>query len=157
MTSNNPQLISTQYLKSTNCTSQTPRHETGTVPPPTAKRLPTLNQLHRPNPIQLPERHCAFFFRNSFPPYGTLLARTFAASLAALGSAKCVSGFQLRWALTENQTPAQPRRQPQPKAENFRPPPPARLRLCGEEKLNSDWLLPVFIFGGSSPRPPTTR
>jgi len=104
-----------------------------------------------PAPLYHPNGTVPFPLEILLPTYGTLLARTFAASFAALGSAKSVSGPKLRLALTANQTPAQLRRQPQQKAENSRPPPPTRLQLCAEEKLNPDWLLPVLISGWKAP------
>ena len=83
-TNNHPQQIPTQYRKSFTLNGQTPPHHTGTVPPPTARRLSNLNHLHRLKPAEQPERHCAFCFRNSFPPYGTLLGAVLAASGAAI-------------------------------------------------------------------------
>jgi len=82
-----------------------------------------------------------------FHLYGTLLARTFAASFAALESDKCVTGPKLPLALTSSKTPAEFRRLSQRKVQELRAAQPARLRLCAEEKLNSAWLLPVFISG----------
>jgi len=72
-----------------------------------------------PAPFNNPNGTVPFSLEILFPPYGTLLARTFAASLAALVNAKSVSGPKLRLALTANQTPAQPRRQPPSKVELF--------------------------------------
>jgi len=122
-----PQQISTQYLQNTT----TPAKHPATIRA-LCRRLLQQNDFQGPHyftgpaPLDHPNGTVPFPLETLFSPYGTLLTRTFAASLAALGSAKCVSGPKLRLALTANQTPAQPRLQPPAKVESFRPAQPAR-------------------------------
>jgi len=80
-----------------------------------------------PAPFNHPNGIVPFVLKSLFPLSGTLLERTFAASLAALVSDKCVTGSQLRLALASSKAPAELQRQLQSRVEKLRPAQPARL------------------------------